>query len=98
MCNETERSRRMEKVVGARARDSAWRRPYGSRQPQRVADDDPHANCNTAEEARGKNTFGLASNETCQTAFLIRPKFYRFPPRVIQYTHTGARARTSLLD
>jgi len=41
-----------------------------------AAADDPHANCN-AIEAEEKNTFGLASNETCQTAFLniIRPKF-----------------------
>jgi len=41
-----------------------------------AAADDPHANCNTIE-AEEKNTFGLASNETCQTAFLniIRPKF-----------------------
>lgn len=38
--------------------------------------DDPHANCNTIE-AEEKNTFGLGSNKTCQTAFLniIRPKF-----------------------
>jgi len=41
-----------------------------------AADDDPHANCNTIE-AEEKNTFGLGSNKTCQTAFLniIRPKF-----------------------
>jgi len=42
-----------------------------------AAADDPHANCNTIEAEEKKNTFGLASNETCQTAFLniIRPKF-----------------------